>query len=209
VCAGSLWGGCGDVGFAAIAWMARGDATPAKMCLDWLRGHYCLPGRREVCLQQERCRKYPHPEAWRPQACRLATASDKREKTDIPTLLSADILALRLQLFSADPLLWNIIQVPSPTQGFSFLGDTEPSHTAALTVATKGNTACPGRPMLSFGSPMSKTGRSHISLDRGAELHPQRAGPHDWGLGGLCCPVRRLAVNRDRYAGRSRSLTFG
>jgi hypothetical protein len=32
---------------------------------------------------------------------------DLKEKSDIPALLSADILALRLQRMFADPLLWN------------------------------------------------------------------------------------------------------
>jgi hypothetical protein len=49
------------------------------------------------------CSSAPHPSD--PQPPNVTT---KGEKTDIPTLLSADILALRLHPCFADPLLWNI-----------------------------------------------------------------------------------------------------
>ena len=49
------------------------------------------------------CSSAPHPSD--PQPPNLTT---KREKTDIPTLLSADILALRLHKIFANPLLWNV-----------------------------------------------------------------------------------------------------
>jgi len=52
------------------------------------------------------CSSAPHPSD--PQPPNLTT---KRGKTDIPTLLSADILALLLQFRFADPLLWNLFRL--------------------------------------------------------------------------------------------------
>src|ERR1700720_2652975 len=49
------------------------------------------------------CSSAPHPSD--PQPPNFTT---KRERTDIPTLLSADILALRLHPCFADPMLWNV-----------------------------------------------------------------------------------------------------
>src|ERR1700716_2106944 len=49
------------------------------------------------------CSSAPHPSDPQPP-----TLTTKRQKTDIPTLLSADILALRLQAGIADPILWNV-----------------------------------------------------------------------------------------------------
>src|ERR1700687_1140952 len=49
------------------------------------------------------CSSAPHPSD--PQPPNLST---KRKKTDIPTLLSADILALRPQKYYADQTLWNV-----------------------------------------------------------------------------------------------------
>src|SRR5260370_40562350 len=49
------------------------------------------------------CSSAPHPSDPQPP-----TLTTKREKTDIPTLLSADILALRLQKHDADRMLWNV-----------------------------------------------------------------------------------------------------
>src|ERR1700753_1645643 len=48
------------------------------------------------------CSSAPHPSD--PQPPNLTT---RRKKTDIPNLLSADILALRLQAVVADQMLWN------------------------------------------------------------------------------------------------------
>src|SRR5437879_9871177 len=48
------------------------------------------------------CSSAPHPSDPQPP-----TLTTKREKTDIPTLLSADILALRLQRPFVDRMLWN------------------------------------------------------------------------------------------------------
>src|SRR5258708_17476743 len=49
------------------------------------------------------CSSAPYPSD--PEPPNLTT---RREKTDIPTLLSADILALLLHGMLADPLLWNV-----------------------------------------------------------------------------------------------------
>src|ERR1700737_1969310 len=56
----------------------------------------------------------PHPSD--PQPPNLTT---KREKTDIPTLLSADILALRLQDGFVEPMLWNIPACWKPRPGLN------------------------------------------------------------------------------------------
>src|ERR1700681_2626384 len=73
------------------------DRPPPRSSAD---GHRAAPVHQSDSALA--CSSAPHPSD--PQPPHLST---KRKKTDIPTLLSADILALRPQGRFADPMLWN------------------------------------------------------------------------------------------------------